>query len=210
FSPRISILISAVFVEAHTIITYPGWRGNNLGANGSIADTNGLGVGDTGGALVYPYGMQWIYPCGGLPISQNRTKWPVTGGAIAVSPGMSAGHSTALIYINLGVGSTPGNYSMQMGYSPFEIAGPSDNGYNGHFCLPQIPLPAGSYTPSVGDEATIQVVEAAKHGAALYSCVDIVFADAADVAEINQTNCFNSTDPDTRVEFGFINSSLDS
>jgi len=46
----------------------------------------------------------------------------------------------------------------------------------------------------VGDNATIQVVETAIHGAALYSCVDITFADPKDVAEVNETNCFNSTD----------------
>jgi hypothetical protein len=33
-------------VEAHTVITYPGWRGDNLITN------------DT-----FPYGMQWMYPC---------------------------------------------------------------------------------------------------------------------------------------------------
>lgn len=33
-------------VEAHTIITYPGWRGDNLITNET-----------------FPYGMQWMYPC---------------------------------------------------------------------------------------------------------------------------------------------------
>lgn len=36
----------AVVVHAHTVITYPGWRGNNLG----VTDA-------------YPYGMQRGYPC---------------------------------------------------------------------------------------------------------------------------------------------------
>jgi hypothetical protein len=31
---------------AHTVLTYPGWRGNNLISN------------DT-----FPHGMQWMYPC---------------------------------------------------------------------------------------------------------------------------------------------------
>ena len=55
-------------VSSHTVITYPGTRGDNLhttgnitGFNGSdIIGTNGLGV---GGDNTYPYGMQWIYPC---------------------------------------------------------------------------------------------------------------------------------------------------
>ena len=50
----------------------------------------------------------------------------------------------------------------------FQITGPSNVQYNGSFCLPQVPLPA-NYTPSVGDNATIQVIETAQHGAALYN-----------------------------------------
>jgi hypothetical protein len=41
-----SCLAALGLVEAHTIITYPGWRGDNLITN------------DT-----FPYGMQWMYPC---------------------------------------------------------------------------------------------------------------------------------------------------
>lgn len=33
-------------VGAHTVLTYPGWRGDNLVTNDS-----------------FPYGMQWMYPC---------------------------------------------------------------------------------------------------------------------------------------------------
>ena len=50
----------------------------------------------------------------------------------------------------------------------FQIVGPSNLEYNGTFCLPQVPLPA-NFTPNIGDNATIQVVEAAQHGAALYN-----------------------------------------
>jgi hypothetical protein len=50
----------------------------------------------------------------------------------------------------------------------FQIGGPSKNPYPGTFCLPQVPLPANT-TVNVGDNATIQVVETAIHGAALYS-----------------------------------------
>ncbi|RAL67596.1 hypothetical protein DID88_008349 [Monilinia fructigena] len=77
--------------------------------------------------------------------------------------------------------------------SVLQIIGPSKNPYPGTFCLPQVPLPVNT-TVNVGDNATIQVVETAIHGAALYSCVDITFADPSDVAEVNDTNCFNSSD----------------
>jgi hypothetical protein len=43
------------------------------------------------------------------------------------------------------------------------------------------------------DNATIQIIEAAQHGAALYNCADITFAEPEDVPEVNKTNCFNST-----------------
>ena len=175
------------FVSTHTVITYPGWRGNNLHTNGTdlLESTGGLGVGPNN---TYPYGMQWMYPCeytfspaaasstmvthtsclgGGMPLTTNRTKWPFNGGAIAMQPGWFPGHSFALFYINLGESTVPGNFSLNM-VPAFQIAGPSNNQFDGSFCLPQVPLPA-NFTAKIGDNATIQVVETAQHGAALYS-----------------------------------------
>lgn len=104
---------------------------------------------------------------GGMPITQNRTLWPVTGGALSVQPGWFPGHATAYIYINLGIGNLPPNMSFPM-VPVFQITGPSKQAYPGSFCLPQVPLPAG-ISPQIGDNATIQVIETAVHGAALYS-----------------------------------------
>ncbi|KAL8958337.1 MAG: hypothetical protein Q9183_005857 [Haloplaca sp. 2 TL-2023] len=186
----VAACLSSLFslVSSHTVITYPGWRGNNLHSPGDIAEQNGLGAGENNS---YPYGMQWIYPCGGMPISQNRTKWPVTGGAVGVQPGWFPGHSLALIYINLGEGSIPLNYSLPM-VPVFQMVGPNNEQYDGSFCLPQVPLPK-NFTAKVGDNATIQIVETAQHGAALYNCVDITFADPEEVPEVNETNCANTT-----------------
>lgn len=50
-------------VNAHTVIVYPGWRGNNLHSNGTVDETNGLGQMESDGSYLYPYGMQWMYPC---------------------------------------------------------------------------------------------------------------------------------------------------
>jgi len=175
-----AIAIWIAVVDAHTVLTYPGSRGNNLVTN------------DT-----FPFGMQWMYPCGGMPPSTNRTLWPTTGGAIALQPGWFQGHATAFFYMNLGFGTDgpgggPPNMSFPM--TPvFQIVGPSKNPYPGSFCLPQVTLPVNT-TVNVGDNATIQVVETAVHGAALYTCVDITFADPKDVPEVNETNCINSTD----------------
>lgn len=51
---------------------------------------------------------------------------------------------------------------------PFQISGPDNNLYPGTVCLPQVPLPP-NLTFKVGDNITIQVIETAQHGAALYN-----------------------------------------
>jgi hypothetical protein len=188
---RSSLLLAvalATVASAHIVISYPGWRGNNLITN------------DT-----FPYGMQWMFPCGGLDYARNRTYWPTTGGAIAFQPGWFKGHETAFVYINMGFGTDgpydgPQNMTHPM-VSPFQILGPSNGPYPGTVCLPQVPLPKDAKV-EVGDKATIQIVELAIHGAALYSCVDIEFAAPGDpkVGRVNETNCFNTT------ELGFAES----
>lgn len=45
-------LASAALVSAHTVITYPGWRGDNLKTTEE-----------------FPYGMQWMYPCESCKLS---------------------------------------------------------------------------------------------------------------------------------------------
>lgn len=175
------VAIFTIFSEAHIIITYPGWRGDNLITNSS-----------------FPYGMQWSYPCGGMRTTTNRTNWPVGGGAVAIQPGWFQGHASALFYINLGYGTEgpdggPPNMSFPM-VPVFQITGPSNNAYQGSFCLPNVTLPANNITVKPGDNATIQVVETATHGASLYSCVDITFTEPEFVNEVNSSNCYNSSD----------------
>jgi hypothetical protein len=128
---------------------------------------------------------------GGMPTSQNRTKWPVRGGGVAFQPGWFTGHGTAFIFINLGLGTVPQNMSLSM-LNGVQLIGPSRDPYPGSFCFPQVPLPA-NVTVNVGDNATIQVIELAVHGAALYNCVDITFAEPEDVEQLTPDNCFNSS-----------------
>ncbi|KAL3473942.1 hypothetical protein BJX99DRAFT_272011 [Aspergillus californicus] len=186
-------LLAMGLVNAHTVIVYPGYRGNNLHTNGSVEEADGLGAAydSNNDTLAYPYGMQWIYPCGGMPTTTNRTTWPIRGGAVSFQPGWFQGHSRAMIYINLGLGTIPPNMSHPM-IKPFEIVGPDNDPYPGTICLPQVPLPSGIEV-NVGDNATIQVVETAQHGAALYNCADITFAEPEDVEEVTTDNCFNSS-----------------
>lgn len=199
-STLLALIGAATLSSAHTVLTYPGWRGDNLITNDS-----------------FPYGMQWMYPCksprprslsplvappasvipaqspsirpstspwrqhkltshppagGGHPTTTNRTYWPTTGGALSFQPGWFQGHATAFLYVNMGFGTDgpdggPWNMSFPM-VAPFQILGPSKNPYPGTVCLPQVPLPANT-TVQPGDNATIQVVELAVHGASLFS-----------------------------------------
>lgn len=102
-----------------------------------------------------------------MPTSRNRTKWPISGGAVAFQPGWFSGHSQGFIYVNMGLGEIPANMSHPV-VPAFGIRGPTNNPYPGSVCLPQVPLPE-DVSLKVGDKATIQVVLAAKHGAALYN-----------------------------------------
>jgi hypothetical protein len=106
-------------------------------------------------------------------MSQNRTKWPIKGGAISIQPGWFPGHASAQFYFNMGYDNEPLNYSHSI--MNFAISGPSNQQYEGTFCMPQVPLPPG-YEPKVGDNATIQVIELAQHGASLYN-VRITFLE---------------------------------
>ena len=204
------------YVSAHIVISYPGWRGNNLHTNGTVEETNGLAVGEAsnGSSLVHPYGMQWEYPCklngcccqrpdaelmlrpnvpqklihffrpgGGMPTSENRTKWPVGGGALALQPGWFPGHSSAFFYVNMGFGEVPQNMSFNM-VPVFQLIGPTRDPYPGSFCLPQVPLPENA-TVKEGDKATIQVIETALHGAALYNVSYLRLVAYAKLAKAN-------------------------
>ena len=104
---------------------------------------------------------------GGMQSSKNRTLWPVGGGAVGFQPGWFSGHASAFLYINLGDGTLPENFSMIM-QPVFEITGPQNTIYPGSICLPHVSLPV-NYTAVIGHNATIQVIELAQHGAALYN-----------------------------------------
>ena len=103
-------------------------------------------------------------------MTTNRTKWPVDGGAVSVQPGWFPGHQKAFFYVNIGMSenmAAPPNYSHPVVHA-FQVGGPNNSEYGGQFCLPQVRMPA-NVSLQVGDNITIQVIETAQHGAALYS-----------------------------------------
>lgn len=106
-----------------------------------------------------------------MPITQNRTLWPVKGGAVSVQPGWFPGHANALVYLNIGINEPGNDAPANMSHNVIKdiaITGPSNEMYGGQFCFPQVPMPRGADL-KVGDNITIQVIETAQHGAALYS-----------------------------------------
>lgn len=113
-----------------------------------------------------------IFLGGGVPTTKNRTYWPTTGGAVAFQPGWFRGHEKAFVQVNLGFGTDgPDNGPKDMAnpmIKPIQILGPTNGPYPGTVCFPQVPLPKDAEVKA-GDLATIQVVEHAVHGAALYS-----------------------------------------
>jgi hypothetical protein len=106
-----------------------------------------------------------------MPQSTNRTKWPVHGGGISIQPGWFPGHSFAMFYVNIGI-TEPGDLAPRnMSHPvvpPFQLIGPDNLEYPGQFCLPQVGMPK-NLDLQVGTNITIQVIELAQHGAALYN-----------------------------------------
>ena len=65
---RATLLVALSWVAlacAHTQITYPGERRNNLHSNGTLPqhDPSNIGINYVDGQYTFPYGMQWMYPC---------------------------------------------------------------------------------------------------------------------------------------------------
>lgn len=110
---------------------------------------------------------------GGQASRGNRTNWPVTGGALSIVPGWNAGHPTSFFYVNMGFGTSPRNMTNVM-LPIFQTTAPSKAPFEGHFCMPNVPLPKNA-SVEVGQNATIQVIQVALHGASLYNVCRCLF-----------------------------------
>jgi hypothetical protein len=121
-------------------------------------------------------------------MSTNRSLWPVSGGALAIQPGWFTGTrcllgpssiatTLTMLYVNIGINGpgdvAPPNMSHPV-VPPFQITGPTNTEYPGaSFCLPQVPL-VPNLTFNIGDNITIQVIELAQHGAAIYNVRNLI------------------------------------
>ena len=156
-----------------------------------------------------------------MPQTTNRSYWPVSGGALSIQPGWFPGHSKAFMYVNIGIPEQGSQAPLNMSHTvvpAFELTGPTNDNYSGQFCIPQIGFPK-DVNLTVGQNITLQVVELAQHGAALYSvstqqvrldagadfqqCVDLTLVEdgSPQVEQVTPDNCYNSTDIGFQIVF---------
>ena len=87
FTELVLVVASWSLAAAHTVIVYPGWRGDNIMTNGTVSKDDesikpgSLGINWENGTYGYTYGMQWMYPCTSKPLlprlsSQHSTNNP--------------------------------------------------------------------------------------------------------------------------------------
>lgn len=91
----------------------------------------------------------------------------------------------------MGFGSVPPNMTNVM-HPIFQLVGASKDPYPGHFCFPDLPLPK-DFKAKVGDNATIQVIQVALHGASLYNCADITFVEKEHADPVPDGMCSNTS-----------------
>lgn len=183
--PKLFALLTCLtLTAAHFEIEYPFWRGDSFEGDAS----------------------QWIWPCANVnstPASEaNRTLWPVTGGSVR----LHVTHPWALTYINIGLAdSSPdgagGVNNTVASFNATLLSAYNQTG-NGTFCIPSIGGTAleelareagleGGLQGLSGRNASLQVIQIAHGGSALYNCADITFASNATTLAADQ--CSNST-----------------
>jgi hypothetical protein len=156
----VSALVLVSLATSHFTMEYPEMRGDSFATGAS----------------------QWIYPCKshanlfhnfinmiltflGANVDQtsatNRTLWPLTGGSLL----LDLHHPWTYFFVNLGLGTDYPTFNITLTQQLLNETG------NGTLCMPQVLLPS-SYTPSDGQNASIQVVTVGDSGSALYNVSD--------------------------------------
>ncbi|KAF2622930.1 hypothetical protein BU25DRAFT_304676, partial [Macroventuria anomochaeta] len=173
YSTLLAITALAGSAAAHYKLLAPTWRGDSFEEPAS----------------------QWIFPCANVNETTdivNRTQWPLTGGSVSIN----GSHSSALTYVNLGLGTNVTNFNISL------VENINQTGA-GVFCLKEAGranleagLKAAGYSGFQderfnGLEASVQVIQLGHSGSALYNCADIVFNSTAQLLADDQ--CVNGT-----------------
>ncbi|KIW47437.1 uncharacterized protein PV06_00134 [Exophiala oligosperma] len=121
------------------------------------------------------------FPCGGHPVSENRTL--VSESVIPVA--LQMGHDRTVIQMLLALGNNPGdNFNITLEQT-FQQQGEGD------FCLPTVKIPADSNITD-GTNGTLQVITDNEGGGGLYICADLTFTSAPTVQSLPSA-CTNGT-----------------
>ncbi|KAF3042658.1 hypothetical protein E8E12_005552 [Didymella heteroderae] len=172
-SSILAITALAGSATAHYKLLAPTWRGDSFEEPAS----------------------QWIFPCANVNETTdiaNRTQWPLSGGSVSIN----GSHSSALTYVNLGLGTNVTNFNISL------VENLNQTGA-GVLCLKEAGranleegLKAAGYSGFEdnrlnGLEASVQVIQLSHSGSALYNCADIVFNSTAQLLADDQ--CVNGT-----------------
>jgi hypothetical protein len=111
----------------------------------------------------------------------NRTLWPLTGGSLS----LDLHHPWTYLFVNLGLGTVYPTFNITLTNQLLNETG------NGTLCLPQVVLPS-SFTPSDGQNASIQVVTVGASGSALYNVSDVSIGSDSPMPTSQPSFCFNS------------------
>jgi hypothetical protein len=111
----------------------------------------------------------------------NRTLWPLTGGSLS----LDLHHPWTYLFVNLGLGTVYPTFNITLTNQLLNETG------NGTLCLPQVVLPS-SFTPSDGQNASIQVVTVGASGSALYNVSDPSIRYASPMSSSQPSLCSHS------------------
>ncbi|KIW17385.1 hypothetical protein PV08_04579 [Exophiala spinifera] len=120
-------------------------------------------------------------PCGGFPISANRTS--VSNSAFPVALEME--HDRTVVQMLLALGNQPGDSFDITLEQTFQQQGLGD------FCLPTVKIPAGLNITD-GTNGTLQVITDNEAGGGLYICADLTFTSDPTIQSLPSA-CKNGT-----------------
>ena len=128
----LSLLSLPLLVSAHFQMLYPAPRSD-------VDETEGT------------------FPCGGFPVSENRTQVSTTAFPLA----LEMGHDRSVVQVLLALGNDPGDAFSITLEQTFQQQG------EGSFCLPAVQLPS-DLNITDGTNGTIQVITDGEGGGGLY------------------------------------------
>jgi len=126
------------------------------------------------------------FPCGGQPLSSDRTQIPLSNPELFIA--LEMGHDQSAVQVLLALGSDPESHFNITLIQTFRQVG------LGSFCLPNVPITAAMLGAPLIDglNATLQVVTNGDPKGGLYNCADLTFSSTAPQLS-RPSDCVNGT-----------------